>query len=130
METWPLWLLYAGAAFNLGFLVFHLLFRRLFRWDEQLPRLTPVNRGVMVVLNWCLMIVFAGFAVLSLLFAEALLSSPLGHAILAFIAVFWLLRAAQQPVYFGFRDPVSKAFTAVFLLGAAFYAAPLAAVAA
>lgn len=130
MQAWTYWLLYIGAAFNLGFLVFHLFFRQVFRWNDQLPRLAPINRGIMVVMNWCLIAVFAGFALISLLFAGALLTSPLGHALLGFIALFWLLRAVAQPVYFGLASRISRVMTLVFLGGGALYAAPLVAVAA
>ncbi len=47
--------LYAAAGFNVALALFHLGFWRLFRWREELPKLHPVNRGVMQALNLMLL---------------------------------------------------------------------------
>jgi len=47
----PELLIWAGGLFHLAFVVFHLLFRKLFRWDTELAKLTSLNRAVVPVLN-------------------------------------------------------------------------------
>lgn len=118
-------MLVAGGLFHLAFALFHLAFWRLFRWREELGRLGFINRNVMQILNICLTFVFLAVAWISFMHAEALLNTALGKTLLAAVALFWLLRAALQVIYFGLRDIVSLAFFAAFVLGTALYAVPV-----
>jgi len=88
-ETW----LYAGGIFNLGFVIFHLMFWRLFRWKQDLALLTVINRAVMQILNLCLMFMFLVMAYVSLFHAPELLSTNLGRTLLVAFSTFWNDRA-------------------------------------
>ena len=114
----------AGGIYNLLFIVFHLLFWRLFDWNNDLRSLSFVNRAVMQVLNISLTIVFMIFCYLSLVHTRELLTTPVGHALLLLIALFWFARAIQQVVFFKLRHWASWAFTTLFLLGAVLYGIP------
>lgn len=114
-----------GGLFCIGFVVFHLLFWRLFDWRRDLRSLSYLNRAVMQILNLCLTFAFGVFAWISLLHTAALIGSELGRALLASITLFWLFRAALQVVFFGLRRPLSVAFFVVFLIGGALYGWPL-----
>ncbi|HZX31074.1 MAG TPA: hypothetical protein VFF03_06960 [Rhodocyclaceae bacterium] len=114
-------LLFAGGAFNLAFAIFHLLFWRLFAWKEELARLSFINRAIVQVLNLCLTFSFALFAYISFAHPQALLATALGHTLLGGVAVFWLLRAAYQIVFFKLRHWVSWAFLGAFIGGSALY---------
>ncbi len=81
--------LLAAGVFNFGLAVFHLFFWRLFRWQEELPGLSAVNRGIMPVLNLCLTFVLFFFAALCLLFPSELIASELGGFLLFGMCVFW-----------------------------------------
>ena len=113
-----------GGWFCLGLVVFHLLFWRLFDWKRDLASLSSINRQVMQVLNLSLTFAFVIFAYVSWFHVDELLSSDLGHAFLALIALFWLLRAIQQVVFFGLTRPLSVAFFVIFLAGSALYGYP------
>ncbi len=117
--------LFAGGIFAAGFFVFHAAFWRLFRWDDELPRLGVLNRAIMPVLNLVLMFVFALVAWLSITQADAMTTTTLGRQLTGGIAAMWLFRAALQPLYFGLRHPGSVAFFVLFLLGGALYTIPL-----
>lgn len=117
-------LLLAGAIFNGAFAAFHVAFWTLFRWRADLSRLTPINRGVMQVLNLMLTYVGAATTAIQLLLPTELLGSALGRAALGAIAGFWALRAALQPFFFE-RSGVSWAFFVAFLLGAALHVGAL-----
>lgn len=117
-------LIQAGGVFNAVFAVFHLMFWRLFSWRDDLRTLTFVNRGIVQVLNLCLIAVFAIFAFLSLVYTNELVSSPLGRALTALIALFWLARAVEQIVFFRLRHWGSLGFFIVFLSGALLYGVP------
>ena len=114
----------AGGYFHLALALFHLMFWRLFRWHEQLARLHPVNRAVMQVLNLRLTYVFIVFAVLSLVYTDAMLSVGLGQVLCAAIALFWVMRALEQLVFFSMHL-FSWLMFFIFLGGAALYAWPL-----
>jgi hypothetical protein len=120
----PETLILIGGAFNLGFLVFHVLFYWLFNWDQDLKSLTLVNRQVMQILNLSLTFVFAIFAYISIFHASEMLASPLGESLLLLISVFWWLRAAEQVVFFGLAKPVSIVFFVIFVCGGFLYAIP------
>jgi hypothetical protein len=113
-----------GGIYNLGLVVFHLLFWRIFNWGEDLRKLSFLNRAIMQVLNLSLTFVFVIFAWLSLAHSAGLLASPLGHGLLVLMALFWFLRALQQPLFFGLRHWGSVAFLLIFLTGAALYGVP------
>lgn len=113
----------AGAIYHLLFALFHLMFWRLFRWREQLERLHPVNRGIMQVLNLRLTYVFLVFAALSWLFPQELLSTPLGQALCLAIALFWLMRALEQLIFFT-RHLFSGLLFLTFVVGAVLYGWP------
>ena len=110
----------AGSFFHLGFAVFHLFFGRVFSWREDLASLTAVNRAVMQVLNLCLTFVFLVFAYVSAFQTAEITSTSLGRALLALIALFWLLRTIEQVVFFT-RSRLSAGFCVIFLLGALLY---------
>lgn len=108
----------AAGVYNLCIAVFHLMFWRLFRWREQLPRLSVVNGAIMQVLNLCLTLVFVFFAWLQLAHTDDIVGSPLARPLTIFMAVFWIVRSIEQPVFFPMRPLASRCALAVFVLGA------------
>ncbi|MCD9030823.1 hypothetical protein LDO32_03625 [Luteimonas sp. Y-2-2-4F] len=114
------------AAHSAAFGAFHLLFWRLFDWKRELPKLRPANRAIVQILNLRLTYVFFAVAALCLLYPDELVATPLGRAMLAVMALFWLGRAIEQVVFLRrLRHPAVHALTALFLLGAALFAWPL-----
>lgn len=120
MET----LIKAGGVFNIGMVLFHASFWRLFRWNEDLKNISFLNRAIMQVLNISLTLVFAMFAWISFVQAHELLTTPLGHNLLILMAVFWLARSIQQIIFFKLRHPLSWVFLLVFFSGFGLYAIP------
>lgn len=119
------WLIQFGGIYCLILALFHLSFRTIFRWNVDLRTLSSLNRAVVPVLNLSLTFVFFIFAWLSLVHTDELLDTPLGHALLALISLFWLFRAMQQIIFFGLSHWLSWAFLFYFLGGALIYATPL-----
>jgi hypothetical protein len=116
-------LIVAAGLFNLAFAVFHLLFWRLFNWNQELPRLGTANRGIMQVLNLCLTYVFIVAATILLFFPLEAFATELGTFLLWAIAGFWLLRAFLQPTFFELRHPLSQALFAIFVIGSLIHGA-------
>ncbi|MDI1249461.1 MAG: hypothetical protein PSV13_11405 [Lacunisphaera sp.] len=117
-----LWI-YAAAGYNVALAAFHLGFWRLFRWREELPKLHPVNRGVLPVLNFMLTFIFLLMAGLEVLLAEEMTGTALGRALLAGMMFFWILRAGLQLVFWPAAPRmVNGAFAFLFLVGAGLHA--------
>jgi hypothetical protein len=114
-----------GGFYNLAFLVFHAMFWKIFKWHNELPKLTHINGAIMQVLNLCLMFCFLLFGYISLFHTSELGTSNMGRALLLFISLFWLARAIEQLVFFSFKRSASIAMTILFLLGFCLYAYPL-----
>ena len=117
-------LIKAGVIYNLALVVFHLLFWKLFNWQDELHNLSVLNRATMQVMNLCLVVVFLMFAYLSLVHTDQLYSTTLGRALLLSIAVFFMLRAALQVVFFRLQHWISYAFLVYFIAGGLLYGIP------
>lgn len=121
MKT-SLWI-YAAAGYNVALALFHLMFWRIFQWRAELPKLHPVNRGAMQVMNIMLTFGFLGFAALLVLFREAMVTTGLGRALLAAAMFFWIVRAIVQPIFFrGVQRTTNIGFVMVCLAGAGLHA--------
>jgi hypothetical protein len=118
-------LLVLAGVFDLAFAAFHLRFWRIFRWREELPRLSFANRGILQILNLCLTYIFIAMGAACLLLADDLTATRLGRLALGSFALFWALRAIYQPVFFGLKHPLSIGLFLAFLLGTAIHALPL-----
>ncbi len=125
MNQTALYSLYLGGGLHLAWAGFHFFFPRLFAWDKNLAGLDPVNRGIMQVLNLCLTFYFVVAGYLSLVFAPELLTSALGHKLIAVFTAFWLLRLGLQFRFFRAANLVSLLLIALFALTAGAYAYPL-----
>jgi hypothetical protein len=113
------------ALHSFGFALFHAGFWRLFGWPRTLKDTTLANRAVIQIANVQLIWVFAGVGLLCLLYPEALVATPLGRAVLAGMAIFWSLRVAAQFIWLRIHHPLVHVLTALFVLGALLFAAPL-----
>jgi hypothetical protein len=118
-QTW----LYAAAGYDVALAVFHLAFWRLFRWKDELPKLHPVNRGVMQAMNLMLVCLFLFMAALLLVRPAELSGTPLGRLVLAGMTAFWVVRAVLQPLLWrGLPAAANAAFAVLFTLGAGLHA--------
>jgi len=118
-------LLTAGGLFNVVFALFHLLFWKLFRWHEELPKLSRLNRAIVQVLNLCLTFVFLIFAYVSFVHTGELLGTSLGRSLLVLMGAFWYLRAVEHVWFFRVRNRLSHVFLVLFLIGGSLYVLPL-----
>ena len=117
-------LLYIGGFYCFAFALFHLAFWKLFDWKNELPKLKPVNRGVMQVLNLRLTYVFIIVAFISFFFADDLINTKFGNVILGSVSIFALMRAIEQLIFWKI-EKTAFVFFFIFLLGAGIFAVPL-----
>ena len=119
------WIVLAAGIHSAAFALFHIAFWRLFRWRDTLQRATPVDRAVIQILNLRLTYVFAMVAALCFAFPVELHSTPLGRAVLAGMALFWVGRTVEQFIFLRINRPAMQLLTAAFVLGAVLFAWPL-----
>ncbi|MBL8204557.1 MAG: hypothetical protein JNM09_10035 [Blastocatellia bacterium] len=112
-----------GGYASIGWLIFHLLFWRLFDWRAELKRLSYLNSGVMQVLNLCLSFIFLLFAFVSLWHTQELLTAGIGRTVAVGIGLFWFFRFILQPMFWG-TSLSSVFFAFLFVLMSACYLAP------
>jgi uncharacterized protein len=110
-----------GGYYCFAFALFHILFWKIFRWRQDLQQLTPINRGVMQILNLRLIYVLLFFGFISIRFQHELLFTSFGEFIVITIALFWFLRAVEQVLFFGLKNAASITLFIVFLIGGTFY---------
>jgi len=117
-------LLQIGGITNALFVVFHLSFWSIFDWQQSLAGLSLNDRAIMQVLNLHTAYILAVFAALSLAFPDELATTKLGRSVSAAIAVFWILRAINQALFWGISSIVCWVFIALCLGIATLYLAP------
>lgn len=113
-----------GGLYQLAFLIFHAMFWKLFKWKKELPKLTHINGSIMQVLNLCLMFCFLIFGYISLFHTSELITSGIGRVLLLFMALFWIVRAIEQLLFFGSKRPFSLGMFVLFFVGFCLYAYP------
>ncbi len=79
----------------------------------------------MQIANLQLVWVFTAAGLLCLLYPGELATTPLGRAVLAGMSAFWIIRSVAQFVWLRVNHPLVHVLTALFVLGAALFAAPL-----
>ena len=114
-------LLIIGAIYHIAFVVFHLLFWKLFDWVEDLKKLSFTNKAVMQIMNLRLIFVFLVFAYISYFNGDELLNTKLGLTMTSSIALFWGFRSAEQIFYFGVKNIASNLLFLVFVFGTLLY---------
>lgn len=114
-----------GGVINFLLAVFHFSFWKLFNWPESLLSLSPLNQGIMQVLNIHLGFVVLVFAYISIFCYQELLSTKLGKVIIVSIIIFYILRAVNQLIFWDIILPSSVLISLFLLLVAGIYTKPL-----
>ena len=118
-------LIQIGGVLWLICFVFHILFWRLFDWKHGLESIAKVNKGIIQVLNLCLMLCFLIFAYISLVQTDELLTSSLGKSLIVGMALFGFFRVAEQFMFFDLQLFRSKIVLFGALLIGIVYTIPL-----
>ena len=102
--------------YNLLFALFHLLFWRLFKWKEEVHKLSFANRGIIQILNIQIIYYFVAVAIVCFCFTNELLTTNLGK---------FFLRLVQQYIFLRKNSFVIHILAVLFLLGAVLFFLPL-----
>ena len=123
-------LLKIGGIYNILCALLHVLFPRMFKWEEILLLLPDDKRPFLEqplhIMNWCMAAAWIILAYITLVYTSELLKPGLGRTVLASIVVFWMIRIfVLQPLYIGIKDPVSWQMIGFFMIGLILFAIPL-----
>ncbi|GIQ70408.1 hypothetical protein DUZ99_19610 [Xylanibacillus composti] len=112
------------ALYNFAFGIFHLFFWKLLKWEEQLKKVSPVNRAVVQTLNLCLTFMFflVGYCLYS--YPAEIEQTDLGRALLLGIGLFWFIRSILQIYLFNMKERVHKILFVLFVFGAVIHISP------
>ncbi len=113
-----------GGVYHILLIIFHLLFSRIFNWQQDLASLSFINRQTMQVLNITLIFVFLIFAWISLLHTQELLSTTLGNNLLILISLLWMGRSVLQVIFYKLSHWASFILLCYFLAGSLLYGIP------
>ncbi len=114
-----------AGVHSFGFAVFHLAFWKLFDWKRELAKVGLPTRAITQILNLRLVYLFLGAGAACFAFTAELHSTPLGRAVLGFMALFWVGRTLEQFVFLRVNHAMVHALTALFVLGAVLFALPI-----
>lgn len=97
----------AGVT-NFLFLLFHLPFYWMFRWEQALSVLSPDNRYIMLTFNMIANLILFYFTFVLLRYPRQLLQNAVGKAFLLLVAGFYAIRIFAEFYFWGFRGVPSS----------------------
>ncbi len=122
-------LLKIGGVFHLICALFHIVFPKMFNWNENLSELSD-DKSIIIkqnlhIMNICLLLFWLVFAIVPFFFASELLTTSIGKTILISIIVFWIIRIfILQPIFVGLKTKESWQMIIFFLFGFIFFVIP------
>ena len=114
-----------GGYYHIAFLIFHIMFWKVFDWKKDLKSLSYINRAVMQILNIKLIYVFLVFSFISIFYTKELLTTELGFVLIVSIMLFWLFRTIEQLIFFDIKNSKSIILTFLFIVGFGLYLLPI-----
>ena len=113
------------GAYNLAFAIFHLFFWKLFKWKDDLRRISVGNRAIMQILNIRLIYVFLLMAFIYFVYPQQLMETGLGLALLIGFLGFWVGRTIEQFIFLRVKSKMVTILTIVFCVGIVIHLLPL-----
>lgn len=114
-----------GSIHSVGFAIFHVYFWKLFRWKEDLKRISFANRAILQIANLRLIYFFVFMAVITFFFRTELVHSQMGNWILIGFSFFWWGRLIEQFIFLRVNQSMVHFLSALFFLGGVLYLIPL-----
>lgn len=105
-----------GGMIHLGILSAGLVMTRVLNWKVELKKLTPLSEHIIWTHGAYVWLTILAFGLVSVLQADALVSTVLGSYVSAFISLFWGIRVVIQFFYFDAKPHLTS-----FLLKVGFH---------
>ena len=114
-----------AGVINLLFLVFHVLFYRLFDWHNTLSCLSQVNRSIFLTYHAISILVLGFMCIIPLLQPKTLLTSSLKYSILSMFSLFFVIRIITEFTLFAQTHGPSPIILVMCALPVVCYIVPL-----
>ncbi len=95
-------LLYTGGSISFVYIIIHILFWKLFNWNDELARLSAMNKGIMLTLDAGVTYFFVFATFISVYLAGLTEFKFLEKTIILFIAGLYILRIICGFFFFDF----------------------------
>lgn len=118
-------LLYICGTYNIAFVIFHILFWKIFNWKDTLEKGAKSTKAVIQIINIQLIYLFAIMAYIYIFYTDLLMDTKIGKLILIAYAGFWILRFVQQFVFLKIKGKFVVILTLIFLFGAIIHLLPI-----
>ncbi len=117
-------LLRIAGIISFLFLVFHLMFYKMFNWNSGLSCLSNDNRAIMLTYHVISILITGFMALIPLIQTKTLLNSPLKYTVLSMFCLFYMVRIITEFTLFGFSK-ASPVILIMCIIPMAFYAVPI-----
>ena len=118
-------IIFLCGLYSLVFALFHLSFWKIFKWDQNLKKLSFANKAIIQILNIQIIYYFIFVALICFIFPEELQTTKIGNYFLVGISLFWLIRTIQQFIFLRVHHYKIHILTIIFLLGTILFALPV-----
>lgn len=113
------------GIYNLAFAIFHISFWKIFKWNEDLERISVANRAIIQILNIRLIYVFLLMSFIYFFFPHQLMDSKLGFALLIGFLGFWIGRTIEQFIFLRVKSKMVTILTIIFIVGTIIHLLPI-----
>lgn len=122
-------LLRFGAIYHLICALSHVVFPKVFKWEDNLKELPTSKRMViwnnLNISNLCMLLFWLVFAYISFAFSNDLMTTHIGKTVLTCIVIVWIVRIfVIQPLFGGLKTKESIFRTIFFSFGFVLYLIP------
>ena len=105
------------GIYNLSFAIFHILFWKIFKWNEDLKRNSVGNRAIIQILNIRLIYIFLLMAFIYFFYPDQLTETKIGFVLLIGFSGFWIGRTIEQFIFLRVKSKMVRILTVVFFIG-------------
>jgi hypothetical protein len=112
----PIICIYIGGVLTILMAFFHTRFYKMFDWEADFEKLSPVNSRILYSIHIALLLLFFIIGIFSLIYAKELSQSiGLSAGLNCLLSVFWLWRFIWQFVYFKIEKGQKLPFISILL---------------
>jgi hypothetical protein len=113
------------GVYNLAFAIFHILFWKIFKWNEDLKGNSIGNRAIIEILNIRLIYIFLLMSVIYFFYPDQLLETKIGFVLLIGFSGFWIGRTVEQFIFLRIKSKMVTVLTIVFFAGIVLHLLPI-----
>ncbi len=84
----------------------HFIFPKYFNWEEELSRVSLINKQIMIIHTFFIALVVFFMGILCLTSSYEICHTPLGKRLALFLGIFWFIRLLIQ--FFGYSPSLWK----------------------